>query len=158
MSTRILIVEDNSGIYDYYMRFFNILLDMDQMEIVRARDMIEALPILAQQWDIILMDYDLGPAHVYEDTKFKCGADLIAYRIFLTNNVESVKPCVTIGTASHMVGNLAMVGAGADHSFRKDEVIKIAKAIEKTVKVNLSKDATVTKLVEEAVGEVENSV
>ena len=127
---RILIVEDNVDLYnDYIIRIFGNLLPMDRLEIQHASKIEEAITNLAQPWDVILMDYNIGKPHSSpEGAKVRNGGDLVE----LVRSMEqgTNRHSFIIGTANNQVGNREMVAKGADTSYLKLHVVEMAREIE----------------------------
>ncbi len=136
---RILIVEDNVDFYnDYLVRLFGNLLPMDQIEMVHATTVTEALTVISKKWDVILMDYSLGKGAELNGHKIRDGMDLVRIRraveaepVVVDGKVtNALAPSFIIGISNSQVGNRLMVEVGASTSFLKLQVVEIAKEIE----------------------------
>ncbi len=128
MSLRVLIVEDNQGLHQYFMRIFEHKLDVAQFEFVCASTIQAALEVLPEQWDVILMDYAMGESAKIDQMTFRNGADLVAYRRSLEEMAaqkggdRNCPRCRIVGTSSNSVSNTLMEGQGADDTFLKLDV------------------------------------
>ncbi len=135
MSLRVLVVEDNEELYQYFLRLFENLLDMEKFEFTHVSTIQGALDALDDEWDIILMDYELGVAGEANGTQVRNGADLITYRRTLEEMAtqvgvdQSCPKCQIVGTSSSRITNNILMKAGADLVYLKIEVPHIAEAL-----------------------------
>lgn len=127
---RLLIVEDLEIFRDtYLLRVFSNLLPMDKLTLFSAPSIEQAfLPITTQDFDIVLMDYALGKSYSAEGKHFRNGADLVRRRREAQNDKAVAKSYIIGNSATH-VGNVEMVKAGANVTFHKLQVEKLARAI-----------------------------
>ncbi len=135
MSLRVLVVEDNEELYQYFLRLFENLLDMEKFEFTHVSTIQGALDALSEEWDVVLMDYELGEAGEANGTQVRNGADLITYRRALEEMAaqegsgHSLPKCQVIGTSSSRVSNNTLEKAGADLAYLKLEVPGIAEVL-----------------------------
>jgi CheY-like chemotaxis protein len=138
---RLLIIEDLDEIYQYYERILTNLLPKEQIEITRAATILDALELIRDPWDVILMDYALGETASIEGTPIKNGGDLVKVRRAVESEVVGDEdpggavprfpPSFIIGTSSSMVTNEYLVKDGADTSMLKSAVPEMAREIER---------------------------
>lgn len=132
MGIKVLIVEDNQELHKYFMRIFENILDVAQFEFVCASTIQAALEVLPEQWDVILMDYDMGESAEIDQMTFRNGADLTAYRRSLEEMAtqegadQDCPRCQIVGTSSNTVSNMLMERQGADATFLKLNVPLLA--------------------------------
>lgn len=139
---RVLVVEDNDLLFEEFMRIFGNF-DLEGAEFVRCPT-IEAFVVDrkgcgpgVENWDIILMDYNLNPFFTLPATDdspeavFRNGSDLIRLRRHFEAAAEDVPPAIIVGTASNSVGNKLMADAGADVTFMKSSIPAIAELLVK---------------------------
>lgn len=141
MSLRVLVIEDNEELYQYFLRLFENLLDMTAFEFTHVSTIQGALDILEEEWDVVLMDYEMGVAGEANGTQVRNGADLITYRRALEDMAsqegadQNCPKSHIIGTSSSRVCNMSLVKAGADAAYLKLEVPDIAKYLQSWVKI-----------------------
>ena len=137
MSISILVVEDVKEIYEYYLRVFEQILPVEDIEFTHASSIKEACEVLEQPFDIILMDYALGaPFLAPGATKsITDGAGLVKVRRFLEGK-NIVKPAQIFGISSAKIGNDLLIKAGAHYAYLKVKVEELANSL-KTVCQNL---------------------
>jgi len=129
---RVLVVEDNTEFYENeLLRFFGELLPMDRIELVRVASLEEAMTVVNDPWDAILVDYFMGPAvpapEGEEDGKrVKHGADFVEVRRKLEKGGE---PAQIIGISNVQIGNALIVKAGASTSFNKSLLEEITREV-----------------------------
>ncbi len=138
---RLLIIEDLDEIYEYYERILSNLLPKEQIEFSRAATILDALELLQEPWDVILMDYAMGEAASIEGTPIRNGADLVKLRRAIEaepqpdeetgNMTNRFPPSFIIGTSSSTVTNEFLVKEGADTSLLKNAVPEVAREIER---------------------------
>jgi len=139
---RLLVIEDLDDIYEYYERVLINLLPKEKIEITRATTILDALELIQEPWDVILMDYALGETASIEGASVKHGADLIKVRRAVENQLAAgtgdpstgaVRYPISfiIGTSSSTVTNEFLVKAGADASLLKNAVPEMAREIER---------------------------
>ena len=81
MSTRVLVVEDMDILYKILYNNLQDGLPMEKFQFIRVSTMRQALEVLDEDWDVILMDYHLGTLETKKDgVQFYTGADLVTYR------------------------------------------------------------------------------
>ena len=81
MSTRVLVVEDMDVLYKILYKNLQASLPMEKFQFIRVSTMLQALEVLDEDWDVILMDYHLGTQKTEKDgVQFYTGADLVTYR------------------------------------------------------------------------------
>lgn len=139
MMLKILVVEDDLSYYeDYLLRLLGNLLPMEKLEFTHTTSIAGALEKMSHElWDVILMDYAMGPAIKVEETKvvIRDGKDLVAFRRSVetapsgTAPGEKMPASFIIGTSSNQVGNRLMVEAGANTSSLKNDVQAMAQEI-----------------------------
>lgn len=128
---RVLVVEDCDEVYEYYLRLFASLLPVTEIEFSRAGDMEAALDRLAEDWDVVLMDFSLGREIEKDGLIFRTGSDLITFRRGLERKGSSVS--LILGTATTEVHNECLKDSGADFTFLKLYVPEMAKEIERVL-------------------------
>jgi len=135
MSTKILVVEDVQAIYEYYLRVFEQILPMADLEFTHAGSIQAACAVLENPFDIILMDYSLGaPFLAPGATKpIRNGAELIQVRLLLERR-GVVRQALFFGTSSSKIGNDLLTRAGAHYIFHKTRVEELANALKTTYK------------------------
>lgn len=126
MSLRVLFVEDNKEIYKYYIRIFEHKLDIEQFEFVHVNTIQASLKLIHEPWDVILMDYVLGPSTCVDQVNLRNGSDLITYRRIQEDMNAILDRTVILGISSSTVGNNMLLRKGANCVFLKMEVVKIA--------------------------------
>ncbi len=132
---KILIVEDTDDIYDYYMRFFNGLLPLDGVAIVRVSTLKAASETILEEWDVILMDYQMGESYTVTNigsaditpVHLQSGAQLIEFH----KKYAKGEDAFIIGTSPSKVLNERLVKAGANTSQLKNHVEAIAEEIKR---------------------------
>jgi hypothetical protein len=127
---RLLIIEDQDDFFEnYLLRLFGLLLPMEGIAFERAATLPEAgQRLLENRWDLILMDYTIGPRVEFLGDLLRNGADLTRLR----RGVEVERHwnrAFVAGTASSGVGNRAIFEAGAQKIYLKSEVEKMAELI-----------------------------
>ena len=127
---RLLIIEDLDEIYEYLERILTNLLPKERIEITRAATILDALELIREPWDVILMDYALGETASIEGDPIKNGADLVKVRRAV-EQAETLATSFIIGTSSSTVTNEYLVKGGADTSMLKIEVPEMAREIER---------------------------
>jgi CheY-like chemotaxis protein len=127
---RLLIVEDLDDIYQYYERILTNLLPKEKIEITRASTILDALELIREPWDVILMDYALGEAASIEGDPIRNGADIVKVRRAIEQG-EMLAASFIIGTSSSTVTNEYLVKEGADTSMLKIAVPEMAREIER---------------------------
>jgi CheY-like chemotaxis protein len=131
---RLLVVEDQVEFYeDYLMRFFEKLLPMETISVVHVPSIDSALTALREPWDVVLMDYTLGPRAEFLGDPVLNGADLVAFRRAIEAK-EMVPKAIIFGTSASAVGNRLMVSKGADVGVSKLNVEEMAGRIEGVLK------------------------
>ena len=139
---RLLIIEDLDEIYQYYERILTNLLPKEQIEITRAATILDALELIRDPWDVILMDYALGETASIEGSPIRNGADLVKVRRAVENQLAAgvgdpstgatqYPASFIIGTSSSTVTNEYLVKEGADTSMLKSAVPEMAREIER---------------------------
>ena len=131
---RLLVVEDQVDFYqDYLIRIFTQMLPMDKIVLTHAPDLQTALAALAEEsWDLVLMDYALGPKFNFHGVPIRDGTDLVAFRRCLEGPPDSKdrKPRIRVwGIAAHTASNRLLIEAGADNAWTKNEVPALAVAL-----------------------------
>lgn len=126
MSLRVLIAEDVDELYEYFLRIFENLLPVEEVEFTRASSVQAAVEILPEPWDVILMDYSLGAPATLNEMNFRTGKDLVAFRRTLENSQGAAPRSFIVGISSNGVGNDLMVEEGADLGLLKLLVPEIA--------------------------------
>lgn len=129
-SLKLLIIEDLDEIYEYYERILANLLPVERIEFTRAATIQDALELINEDWDVILMDYALGKNASIEGDPIRNGADLVKVRRALEQAQEKA-PAFIIGTSSSTVTNEFLVKEGADTSLIKSSVPEMAREIER---------------------------
>ena len=132
---KILVVEDIDEIYDYYTRFFGTLLSLDSVEIVRVSNLKAASEEVLKEWDVILMDYLMGEAHIVsridsaniDPIRISNGADLVTF----CRKFARGEDAFIIGTSPSLVYNERLVKAGASTSQLKHQVEAVAAEIKR---------------------------
>jgi CheY-like chemotaxis protein len=132
---RVLVVEDNTEFYEQeLLRFFDKLLPMDKLEIVRAGGLEEALTMVAEPWDMVLVDYFLGAAALglptpdgEESKRVKHGADFVEVRRRV--EAEGSQRATIVGISNVTIGNALIVKAGADCSHNKGLLEEITREV-----------------------------
>lgn len=138
---RLLVVEDIDEIYEYLERILMNLLPKERIEISRAATIRDALELMHEPWDVILMDYAMGEGVNIEGSPIKNGRDLVKVRRAIETEHDHVAkavkvanrltPSFIIGTSSSTVTNEFLVKAGADTSLLKNAVPEMAQEIER---------------------------
>ena len=130
---KLLIIEDLDEIYQYYERILTNLLPKEQIEITRAATILDALSLIWEPWNVILMDYAMGEGASIEGEPIKNGADLVKIRRAVEQKDEfsGNTPAFIVGTSSSTVTNEHLVKEGADTSMLKNAVPEIAREIER---------------------------
>jgi len=142
---RLLIVEDVDEIYEYLERILMNLLPKERIETSRAATILDALELIREPWDVILMDYAMGEGVTIEGSPIRNGADLVKVRRALeaplAERIEAsvkvtnlITPSFIIGTSSSTVTNEFLVKAGADTSLLKNAVPEMAQEIERRLR------------------------
>ena len=141
MSLKVLVVEDNEEVYQYFMRLFEHILEVERFEFVHVSTIQAALEVLPEEWDVVLMDYALGKAAEIDQMTFRNGADLVSYRRALEDMAsqegaeQRCPKCRIVGTSSNMVSNDLMFHAGAEEAFLKLDVPQIADYLKELLKM-----------------------
>jgi CheY-like chemotaxis protein len=131
---RLLVVEDQADFYqDYLLRIFENMLPMETISVVHVPSLDAALAALSDPWDMILMDYSMGPKTEFMGDAVKDGADLISFRRAI-EQTQGVPKAFILGTSSNQVGNRLMQERGADNTVLKLQVPQMAKMIEGALK------------------------
>ena len=142
MSLRVLVVEDNEEIYQYFMRIFENILEIEKFEFVHVTTVQGAIEILGGQWDVILMDYTLGESAEVDGAIFRNGVDLINYRRVLENfskdTPDPLAQALIMGTSSNTVSNDMMHAVGAEASYLKLQVPEMAGCLTEVLKLKES--------------------
>jgi CheY-like chemotaxis protein len=139
---RLLVIEDLDEIYEYYERVLINLLPKEKIEITRAATILDALELIQEPWDVILMDYAVGEPASIGGASVKHGADIIKVRRAVESQLAAGEgdpstgatrypPAFIIGTSSSTVTNEFLVKAGADASLLKNAVPEMAREIER---------------------------
>jgi len=127
---RLLVVEDQADFYeDYLLRIFEKLLPMEKISVVHVPTLDAALTALREPWDVILMDYSMGPGTDFLGDPVRDGADLTAFRRAVEETQEDIPKSFILGTSSNQVGNRLMLERGADNAVLKLQVPEMAKII-----------------------------
>jgi CheY-like chemotaxis protein len=126
---RLLVVEDQADFYeDYLLRIFEKLLPMEKISVVHVPSLDAAITALPEPWDVILMDYSMGPGTTFLGDPIRDGGDLTALRRAIEENQDIPKAFI-LGTSSNQVGNRLMQERGADNTVLKIQVPEMAKLI-----------------------------
>jgi CheY-like chemotaxis protein len=133
---RLLVVEDGDVFYeDYLLRIFKKTLPMDKITIVRAANLDQALEALPEAWDMVLMDYSMGPITELSGEPVRNGADLTRYRRVLEQTADKeLTPAVIVGISSSTASNRLMSSQGADRTLSKLEAETMARLIKGALK------------------------
>jgi CheY-like chemotaxis protein len=133
---RLLVVEDHDDFYeDYLLRIFKKTLPMDKITIVRAADLAQALEVLPEPWDMMLMDYSLGAATEYHEETVKNGADLVGIRRVMETKPEgAIKMSYIVGMSSNGASNRLILHQGADRTISKLEVERMSRLVKGAMK------------------------
>lgn len=127
MTTKVLVVEDNEEIYrDHLLRLFENLLSMEDFEFTNVGTIQNALDALAEEWDVILMDYSLGKQVQRDEMRFRNGADLVAFRRTLEDADPGPGAALIMGISGSAISNNLMVRAGANDAALKLNIESIA--------------------------------
>jgi len=128
---RILLLEDVPEIFEYFLRFFENLLPMDQIELTHAETLEEAASHLGSPWDIILVDYQMGAPYRLEGLKsaLRSGADFLLWRRIFESTQYRPSPAYVIATSSSGAANQLLKARGANAMYLKLQVEEIARAI-----------------------------
>ena len=128
---RLLVVVDDGDYYqDYLLRIFEKLLPMEEISITHISTIAGALGALQEAWEMILMDYSLGPKADFLGDVVRDGKDLIAFRRAIERR-EGTGTATIVGISSNRVGNDLLREQGANCFFSKLSVELIALCIKK---------------------------
>jgi CheY-like chemotaxis protein len=131
---RLLVVEDQADFYeDYLLRIFGKLLPMEKISVVHVPSLDAAITALSEPWDVILMDYSMGPGTTFLGDPIRDGSDLTALRRAI-EETQNLPKAFILGTSSNQVGNRLMQERGADNTVLKIQVPEMAKLIEGALK------------------------
>jgi CheY-like chemotaxis protein len=126
---RLLVVEDQVEFYeDYLLRIFEKKLPMEEINVTHVPSLQAALVALLEPWDMVLMDYTLGPKAEFLGNPVYSGADLVVFR----RAVEEAGKCprtYILGNSGNDVANRLMKEVGANSSCFKNDVVGIADAV-----------------------------
>lgn len=132
---RLLVVEDQTEFYqDYLLRIFERTLPMETISIVHVPTLNAALmALLEPSWDMILMDYNLGPKAEFLGDPVRDGADLIAFRR-AAERTQPLPKAYILGIGGNQVGNQLMLAKGANHVVLKIRISEMVDLIRGMIK------------------------
>ena len=126
---RLLVVEDQIEFYrDYMLRIFEKSLPMKAISITHSPTLNAALEALREPWDMILMDYSMGPRIQFIGDPVQDGADLTRFRRAIEQDSKLGKSFI-LGIHSNQVGNLRMQERGTNSTVQKIQVLEMVKLI-----------------------------
>jgi CheY-like chemotaxis protein len=138
---KILVVEDDNGVYAYIARIFAAMMPTEEAELTRAESVAAALEKIQEPWDVILMDYSLGDSAALEGTPIHDGGDLIRVRRAVEErspesrrareDLRGVHFTHIVGTSSSHVGNELLLELGANASFLKHQIPELIADIQR---------------------------
>jgi DNA-binding NarL/FixJ family response regulator len=141
---KILIVEDRQPLADEYIRIFRHLNEGDFTYTHVPSISAAVKPLMSENWDVILMDSELGEGHVLEgagtegeDVKLNNGYDLVSFRRDAENNVEKISRSFIIAATPNRVALRLFQDVGTDTGFLKLEIPKMAAVIRELAKETL---------------------
>lgn len=137
---RVLIIEDKEALTEEYLRVFGRMLAELPVEFTSVGSIEDALvPLSEEQWDVILVDSDLGPPAMFpkeaeegDGLKLTNGYDLVAFRRSIEDAAENISRSVIIGMGPSHVAAQFLKDKGADYSLLKLEIPKMAQYIQKS--------------------------
>ena len=141
----VLVVEDNDGIYQEFLRIFEHF-DLKDIEFTRCPGLAEAFdeknPLIADGWDIILVDFGFTHSYRVSDIEvnahlsqkgsiipcshYRNGKDLIRFRRQLEEDTETIEPSYIVGIASNEDGNRLLKESGANVTVHKSNLVGLA--------------------------------
>lgn len=140
---RVLIVEDRNELADYYLRVFRHVVGADH-EYTHVASITSAIdPLFEENWDVILMDSELGPAGRFQKDPqdpagdgmdIRNGFDLTCFRRLVEKDkTTKIDPSIIIGMTVSSVFRDAFIDAGADRAVSKIVVPAMAHFVKTTM-------------------------
>lgn len=137
---RVLIIEDKESLTAEYLRIFGHMLGNLPVEFTAVCSIGGALlPLSEENWDVILVDSDLGAPAMFpkeaeegDGLKLANGYDLVAFRRGIEDAAENISRSVIVGMGPSHVAAQFLKDKGADYSLLKLEIPLMAQYIQKS--------------------------